>query len=237
MHCVQSRERSIYRLLEGLLDWGYTLSMQFPILFKIWQKSRRKIGYSDSWCNGVWDWNIVSNVLLSELSKKEFDNLLNIMYDVSPISNLSNKVVWWGDANGYSIKSAFLRLSSLLNYDFQSDTKLNLALNCICKSNVPSNIQVFVWRLFLIRLQIRDKLAKRGVISSVHSLICLLCLGPEEFHCHLFLKYSIVVEVWCCILDWAGLCRLSPWIYIYEHLLFFDFAARERIKILEFLSS
>lgn len=89
---------------------------------------------------------------------------------------------------------------------------------------------MFTWKLFLNRLQTRDKLGNRRVILDVYSLVCPLCLYPEESHSHMFIDCIVVVEVWSCILDLIGLSRFSPFISMTNQLLKFDTALRGRTK-------
>lgn len=109
---------------------------------------------------------------------------------------------------------AFVQLSYLLSNGYRPNIQSKLALKCIWKLNVISNIQVFVLRLVLKRLKTRDKLAIQGVFSSVHRLVCPLCFGQEKNHCHWFLYCSVVIDVSNSILDWIDLCRLGPWVDI-----------------------
>ncbi|KAI5421221.1 hypothetical protein KIW84_044889 [Lathyrus oleraceus] len=64
-----------------------------------------------------------------------------------------------------------------------SPRDLFFALNLLWKTNAPSNIQVFTLRLFLNRLQTKDELAKRGIMSSSHNMIkeelLISCLNAE----------------------------------------------------------
>ncbi|CAI8618066.1 unnamed protein product [Vicia faba] len=84
----------------------------------------------------------------------------------------------WIRSFGFSVKLAYCRLFSLVNHVFHLSDNLKLALKFLWKTNVPSCIQVFVWRLFLYTLQTGDELAKRGVISGPHNLVFPLCLRP-----------------------------------------------------------
>lgn len=90
------------------------------------------------------------------------NNLLAILHKIVPQQYIQDKFIWWIDVNEFLVKFAFIKLNLLLNLDSPLDAKLKLGLNCVWKSNVPSKIQVFAWRLILKRLQTRDKLANRG---------------------------------------------------------------------------
>lgn len=137
--------------------------------------------------------------------------------------------MWWCDSSGFSIKYVFSRPNSFICLNFQPSIDFKLSLKCVWNFNVPSNIHMFVWRLLLYRLQTKDELAKKGVISGVHSLVCLLCLSLEEFHRQLFINYNVVVEVWFYIFYWVRVCKFNSSLDIFNHLLF-DSALRGRAK-------
>lgn len=108
---------------------------------------------------------------------------------------MSYNFFWWRDACGFSVKSIFSSPVSLFADSSQIDQKLANTFEESWKSNVPSNIQVFVGILFLNMLKTIDELAKRGIIVGIHDLVCPLSLGPKESHCHLFIRCPKAVLV------------------------------------------
>lgn len=54
------------------------------------------------------------------------------------------------------------------------------------------------------RLQTRDGLDKRGVISSVYNLFFPECFGSNESHHHVFIACRVANDVWLSILEWVG---------------------------------
>lgn len=114
----------------------------------------------------------------------------------------SDRFVRWCELSSFFfVKSVFFRLDYLARVGSYPHIDLSYAFKSVWKSNIPSNNQVFTWRLLLNRLQTRDQIAKRIVIIRAHNLVCPLCLGPEELHSHLFLFFTVVEPIWFQILD------------------------------------
>ncbi|XP_058776656.1 uncharacterized protein LOC131650976 [Vicia villosa] len=148
-------------------------------------------------------------------------SLHNILQHIVPNLLNQDEFVWWPSTSCFSVKSAFDRLSIGWDQALTLSVEKLAALKLIWKSKTPSNIQLFGWRLFHNRLQTRDELAKRCVLSGALNLACPLCLGFEETHTHLFLSCRVAAEVWKFIMEWVGV-NLNPTILsIPEHFLRF----------------
>ncbi|XP_058766126.1 uncharacterized protein LOC131639664 [Vicia villosa] len=147
-----------------------------------------KVSEYGFWQNEVWHWNLKYNqyVLIGEMLV-EWMELHNIIVHISLIPILVNKFAWWQDENIFSVKAAYHRLNVIVGVDYHIEEQLSMILKIMRKSHVPSNIQIFIWRLLLNRLPTRDELAKCGIIRSIHDLSIPLCFGTAEFHLHLFL--------------------------------------------------
>lgn len=89
---------------------------------------------------------------------------------------------------------------------------------------------MFTWRFFLNRLQTKDELEKRGIVSGSHYPICPLCFSESESHLHRFLLCPKVVLVWYKILDWISLGYLPPCGIILLHVTQFDKKLEINIK-------
>lgn len=157
-----------------------------------------RIGEAELWHGNGQTWSLFVNSCsdaTSSLVDSDIVNLITILQQIIPIIGKANQFVWWSGSREFSIKSIYSRLLSCVIQDFQPTNALKRALNCVWISKVPYNIQLFTWRSLLKLLQTRYELTKRGIISGVHSLVCLLCLGSEEAHTHLFVYWLVVVEV------------------------------------------
>ncbi|PNX66294.1 F-box family protein [Trifolium pratense] len=85
------------------------------------------------------------------------------------------------------------------------DTNAAAAFSRLWKSDVPSKINVFGWRLLLNRLPTRTALHRRGVLSNPFELSCVLCFRHREEEAHLFFSCYFSKVVWCKVLNWLGL--------------------------------
>lgn len=81
----------------------------FPVLFQKFAKAKIEIDDASSLNNGVWEWNFVGSVQLSDASKQELNNLLKILCGILPNLDSPDKFVQWCDDICYSIKVAFVR--------------------------------------------------------------------------------------------------------------------------------
>lgn len=182
-----------------------SLCNQFSMLYQALQEPKMRIleagflvhnfGHC-SFCN-IRDILFVSEAV-------EYDNLPSILHHIQPILNQQNLCVWWSTTADFSVKSTFERLCACKDQNLIFSTGLLSSLKYDWKSNVPSNIQGFAWRLFHRKLLTRDELAKRGVIFGVYNLVYSLCIGAYETHHHLLIICHVDVEVWLSILDWVG---------------------------------
>lgn len=69
------------------------------------------------------------------------------------------------------------------------------------KTNIPSKILIFGWRMVHNKIPMKVKLAKREVVIETHNLVCPLCFVDEDDVDHLFISYSIA-KVWQgCVID------------------------------------
>ncbi|XP_058725463.1 uncharacterized protein LOC131596737 [Vicia villosa] len=110
----------------------------------------------------------------------------------------------------------------------------------VWKSDALGNIQVFAWRLLHSRLQTRDELFKRHVISGQHNLGFPLCSHQNESQFHLFLSCRVAKEVWLSIFDWVQVAGNFSSISVSDHLIWFvsvmSGGTRKNCKILIWLS-
>ncbi|KAL5070395.1 hypothetical protein RYX36_021282 [Vicia faba] len=115
------------------------------------------------------------------------------------------------------------------------------ALRLLWSSNIQFNIQTFVTRFILNRLQTNVELAKWGVLSRHHNLVCLICLGLEESHMHLFIQCLAAVTVWHIIYNWLNLFVEDVDMSLVDHLFQFKKLMKEisgkKFRILIWMST
>ncbi|KAK2410194.1 hypothetical protein QL285_045571 [Trifolium repens] len=78
------------------------------------------------------------------------------------------------------------------------------ALKKLWKSDIPSKILVFGWRLLLDRLPTRAALARRGFLANTDELRCVFCTQHDEDSTHLFFSCPFSQGVWNDVFQWIG---------------------------------
>ncbi|PNX71113.1 pantothenate synthetase [Trifolium pratense] len=123
------------------------------------------------------------------------------------ICSVSDPDRWWWlpDSNGlFSVKSCYSFLISSRQVTMLETTEAE-ALSRLWKSDVPSKINVFGWRLLLNRLPTRMALHRRGILSNPFELSCVFCFWHREDGAHLFFSCYFSKVVWRNVLKWLGL--------------------------------
>lgn len=124
---------------------------------------------------------------------------------------------WWlyclaNDPKGLWIKLAYTRMHHHSIPVLTVSSSLSLALKTIWKSKVPSNVQLFVWRLLLNRIHVRYELKRCRMIIGSHDTIFLF-LFKHENYAHLFIFGLFSAPVWTRVqarLDFEGFSVSSP---------------------------
>ncbi|XP_058776759.1 uncharacterized protein LOC131651105 [Vicia villosa] len=128
---------------------------------------------------------------------------------------------WRCAPGGFSVKSVYDKLCAYGESNSGFTTECLSSLRFMWKSGTLGNIQVFGWRLIHSRLQTRDELFKRHVISGQHNHGCPLCLHHNENHTQLFLYCQVTKEVWLSIFAWVRLAGFYSSVSVYDHLSWF----------------
>ncbi|XP_058776651.1 uncharacterized protein LOC131650971 [Vicia villosa] len=200
-----------------------TLCNQFPMLFEALQEPSVRISEAGHFEQHGWVWAFCDiSSPLSALEAEACDSLINILQHIEPNVLNQDVFIWWPSAASFSVKSAFDRLSIGWDQSLSLSVEELAVLKLIWKSKVPSNIQVFGWRLLHNRLQTRDELARRGALSGALNLACPLCSAFEETHYHLFFSCCVAAEVWNFIMEWVGVIFYPTNFSIPEHFLRFN---------------
>ncbi|CAL5209339.1 unnamed protein product [Lathyrus oleraceus] len=166
-----------------------SLKLLFPRLFEVCSFPNALVINCGLWENEGWSWKVgVDSTLLVGELLEDWKELIEILKDVKPCMNEVDKLIWWRDVEGFSVRNAFKRLYSLnaVNH-IGSDFRLG-ELKRLWKAIIPCKVKLFGWRWILGALPTRKELWHRGVILGVEGSFCPLCELEEEFVGHLFLK-------------------------------------------------
>ncbi|KAI5405621.1 hypothetical protein KIW84_052410 [Lathyrus oleraceus] len=214
--------------------WLGTLSLKllFPRLFEVCSFPNALVFNCGLWENEGWRWNVGvdSNLLVGDLLE-DWKELTEILKDVNPCLKEDDKLIWWRDVEGFSVRNAFKRLYSLNAGNHIGSEFRRCELQRLWKAFIPCKVKLFGWRWILGALPTRKELSHRGVISGVEGSYCPLCELEEESVGHLFLKCCKVKTIWKDVLSWFGV--------VFDDIL--DFSDRSTIvtgeDVLLFLSN
>lgn len=104
--------------------------------------------------------------------------------------------------SGFSNKASYVRMNVISNAGTQLDELTLGELDRVWKSNVLNKIHLFCWRLVLKMLPTRVELARREVINGIHNIVCHMCFNIDEMAHRLFLRCSVLVQVWRKLHSW-----------------------------------
>ncbi|MCH87455.1 ribonuclease H, partial [Trifolium medium] len=186
------------------------LAQRFPRLFGISVQQDEVITNVGSWVNGEWRWGLLWRRNFFVWEETLVQELLNLILNVE-ITDADDGWIWTPDrVEGFSVKSLYVYLDSLLSPQIQRTSLENFAFNYIWKSGVPSKVCALVWQLFLDRLPTRDNLCRRGVIIRSEDAFCPLCTREVESSRHLFLHCKYAADIWYAVSRWLGVVTVLP---------------------------
>jgi hypothetical protein len=90
------------------------------------------------------------------------------------------------------------------SFIFTTDDTMVIALKRLWKNNIPSKISIFGWKLLLEKLQTREALYHKGIITNNLERCGVFCFHLEETIAHIFLQCRAVVATGQHIFRWMG---------------------------------
>ncbi|CAJ2651419.1 unnamed protein product [Trifolium pratense] len=150
----------------------------------------------------LWRWNWSESLSVNEA--KQLTELQGLFDGFSLHDNNHDQWRWIPDSNGlFTVKSCYTYLLNLRKVELQ-DAHVLEAIQRLWKSDVPSKVNVFGWRLLLNRLPTRAALHHRGILTNHHELSCVFCFQQAEDENHLFFSCPFSKGVWNKVLSWLG---------------------------------
>jgi hypothetical protein len=141
---------------------------------------------------------------LNDVEENQLEALIELIDVILFQSTGSDSWRWVPDTNGmFSVKS-YYNLLLAARHTEELNEPLLAALKKLWKSDIPSKILVFGWRLLLNRLPTRAALARRGVLANTNELQCVFCNQSEEDSIHLFFSCPFSQGVWNDVSQWIG---------------------------------
>lgn len=185
---------------ENWLEVG-SLGSRFRRLYNLSCQKREAVTDMGQWENGVWRWTFRWRRGLQGREVAWLEELLEILRGARLVEGKKDSWAWKLDGRGnYTVNSSYVFLQE--QFLLEPDP----VFQWIWATPVPSNIKAFAWRAVLGRLQTRDNLLKRQVISDAEEARCALCRLEVESGSHLLFSCSETLPIWydCCA--WMGVC-------------------------------
>ncbi|XP_045791976.1 uncharacterized protein LOC123886728 [Trifolium pratense] len=186
----------------------------------------------------LWKWNWSESLSVNEA--QQLTELQGLFDGFSLHNNNHDQWRWIPDSNGlFTVKSCYTYLLDLRQVELQ-DAHVLEAIQHLWKSDVPSKVNVFDWRLLLNRLPTRATFHHHGILTSHHELSCVFCFQQAEDEKHFFFSCPFSKGVWNTVLSWLG-TSLQTGVEGRDHfLLFGDFLKMKdkgRVRYLVWLAT
>ncbi|CAI8590011.1 unnamed protein product [Vicia faba] len=184
---------------------GPTLNLLFPTLFGLTSRPMGRVCDMGAFHEQVWSWDFQVE---AEAVLEAFD-LVNLLAGTNPIAEGIDSIKWWQNADDiFSVKRCLSFMRDKLLDEVVEPNRL-AAIKRFWRTEIPSKIKIFRWRIMLNRLSSKDQLAKRSIIVSDQDKVCVFCSADFEDLEHLFFKCSFFKRVWDSIYMWLNLQNLE----------------------------
>lgn len=150
---------------------------------------------------------------------------MQILSSFRPRSDKEDEIVWRKDNCGFTVKSCYSRLSIIVAYGNCIGAETLKGLDLIWKLKISSRYQIFSWRLLLARLPMKLELAKRGILSGNHELVCPHCWKADESLEHVFLNCPTSRHVWLQMSAWMRLDIREKHNSLVSHICYFTYVS------------
>lgn len=157
----------------------------------------------------MWRWDLLHDCSVADAAQAE--ELKTILQDNPLSNNRQDRWLWIIDnKQTFSVKSCYGWLVNVFAGTTRTMEGVQAALcSKIWSCDVPTKVQIFVWKMMLNRLPTRDNLERRGIINNVHELCCVLCFEENETANHLFCNCRMSQAVWTAVMQWIGVQLLE----------------------------
>ncbi|XP_057418519.1 uncharacterized protein LOC130712718 [Lotus japonicus] len=151
------------------------------------------------WLNGEWEWVFKWRRGLRGREVGWLEAMLGELRTKCLTEGRRDRWTWRQDGEGiYTVNSSYLFLQA------QNLEEEDPVLKLVWSAPVPSNVKAFIWRLLKDRIQTRDNLCKRQVLTRGEGSTCPLCRQEEETSMHLFSRCAVSNPVWYACFAWLG---------------------------------
>lgn len=155
-----------------------------------------KVVEMGEWIQRKWCWNFGRILDLNNLvADSQASKLMEMITNIQPSLDNIDRFIWWKTKLDFSVQSSFIVLFSILEYNIGSnlETLVLQKLNKVWNPKIPSNTQVFCWRLSQNSLPTRSQLNFQGVLANNQKLKCVFRDSSIEDDIH---PFPVATVVW-----------------------------------------
>lgn len=121
-----------------------SLKLLFPRLFEVCSFPNALVVNCGLWENEGWSWKVgVDSTLLVGELLEDWKELTEILKDVKSCMNEADKLIWWRDVEGFSVRNAFKRLYSLNAVNHIDSNFRRCELKRLWKAIIPCKVKLF----------------------------------------------------------------------------------------------
>ena len=174
----------------------FTLKDKFPSLFSLSTQKSAMIS-SMGWFEGnVWKWTLAWKQELSQQEDELLMQLTELLSGHFPLPNQEDSITWQGKKE-YSVKM----VQQLMFLDLE--VEVDSVVCSVWMKLVPPKVEFFMWLALLGKLNTKERLFQKGIISIDQSL-CTFCSACSESLDHVLLQCPFSWKVWCSVTEDLG---------------------------------
>jgi len=173
-----------------------TLKDKFPSLYRLSTQQEALIS-SMGWFEGhLWKWTLAWKKALTQSEIKLVEDLKAVLATHAPLPNKED-IIHWKGKNEYSAR--ILQQLMFMEMEVEVDS-----LVCSVWMNlVPPKVEFFMWVTLLGKLNTKEMLWKKGILS-VNQNSCTFCSANSESLDHVLLHCPFSWKVWCSVAEDLG---------------------------------
>ena len=184
------------RFWEDQWAGNFSLKEKFPSLFRLSTQKSAMVS-AMGWFEGtLWKWSLAWKKELSQQEAELMANLIDLLSHHFPLPTQEDSITWKGKKE-YSAKI----LQHLLNMEME--VEVDRMVCSVWMKLVPPKVEFFMWLALLGKLNTKEMLYKKGLLSA-NQTSCTFCGSHLESLDHVLLHCPFSWRVWNSIADDLG---------------------------------
>lgn len=192
-----------------------------------------------SWSYGEWEWNlVVDQARMDGEGTTQMSILTQTLMQIRLIAKMEDRFVWWKDKHDFTVKCRYVVLCDQIDQHENSIQPPESILNVLAqvwRTKIPNNVHIFSWRFILNRLPTRDQLARRGILTGSHDILCSFYFDVVEDNFHVFVGCSVSNKVWCKLCYKLSIFEVTGCTIVADHFDTFSIRIKGKFSIICFL--